>query len=99
MRLLGLPKRRNDKGIEQMNRRRFLEFAARSVAGVLAGGAVDTMTTAHAAAHKGVSRPGFIEVTDGARLTFTGRGQGRPVLFADVCAPTVLRWRARTDWR
>jgi hypothetical protein len=38
-----------DKGIEHMNRRRLLKFVASAVAGVLAGGAVDTMTTARAA--------------------------------------------------
>jgi hypothetical protein len=32
-----------------MNRRRLLKFAASTVAGVLAGGAVDTMMTARAA--------------------------------------------------
>jgi hypothetical protein len=74
-----------------MNRRRLLEFAARSVAGVLAGGAVDTMTAAHAASHEGVSRSAFIEVTEGASLTFTGWGEGRSVLFVHVRALPVLR--------
>ena len=84
----------NDKGIEQMNRRRLLEFAARSVAGVLAGGAVDTMTTARAASQEAVPCPGFIEVMDGARATFTGWREGRPVLFLHGCTPPVLRWPA-----
>ena len=74
-----------------MNRRRLLEFAARSVAGVLAGGAVDTMTAAHAASHQGVARSAFIEVTEGARLTFTGRGEGRSVVLVHACALPVLR--------
>ena len=74
-----------------MNRRRLLEFAARSVAGILAGGAVDTMTTAHAASHEGAPRPGLIEAMDGARLTFTGRYEGGPVLLVDACARPALR--------
>ena len=77
-----------------MNRRRLLEFAARSVAGVLAGGAVDTMTTARAASQEAVPCPGFIEVMDGARATFTGWRAGRPVLFLHGCTPPVLRWPA-----
>lgn len=60
-----------------MNHRRLLKSAASIVMGVLAGGAVDAMTTARATSHEGALSSGLVEVADGTR-PLTCSGQVRP---------------------
>jgi pimeloyl-ACP methyl ester carboxylesterase len=75
-----------------MNRRGLLESAASTAAGVLAGGAVDTMTTARAALPEGARNVGFIETADRTRLAFTDWGEGSPVVFVHAWALPSPMW-------